>query len=344
MNTILIILTSFIIAICITPIVKKIAFHIDAVDKPNNRKGKVHDRAIPRLGGLAVFLAFVVAYLIFGHQDQVFTAILVSSFMIILIGIFDDVKPLPASIKFSGQFIAAMILMLYGGLYIDKINTLGFTITFNWLMYPLTLFFILGAINAINLIDGLDGLSTGISTIFFATIVTIATLLGRTSGSEYIVALIMLGACLAFLFYNFHPAKIFLGDTGSMFLGLIIAAITLSGYKNITFTSLIIPLFLLAIPIMDSLFAIIRRAIKRQKITEADQEHIHHQLLNLTGSQRKTVLIIYLFNILFALASIFYALRDQVMGIIMYCIIAIIVVWLIYKTTIIKDFKKKEST
>lgn len=338
----LISLTAFTVTYLMTPIAIKIAHHVNALDKPNDRK--VHKKSIPRLGGLAMYFGFLVSFLIFGVQDQTLTAILISSFVIIITGIVDDIKPLPASIKFSGQLMAALILMIYGNLYIEQISAFGFTVNFNLFMYPLTMFFILGAINAINIIDGLDGLAGGISGIFFTNIAVIAFLFGRTSGIDVTLALIMVGVCFGFLIHNFYPASIFMGDSGSMFLGLIIAAISLTGYKNVTFTSLIVPLILLAIPILDTSFAIIRRIIKKKKISEADKEHLHHQLLALTNSQRKTVLYIYFFNILFALALILFLIKDRTLGTITYILITVIVLWLVMKTSIVKDFNKTKKS
>lgn len=339
-DLILISITTFLITLIMTPVTKKIAHHVDALDRPNDRK--VHKKIIPRLGGIAIYFGFIGGFILFGKQDVSMMAVLLSSFVIIVTGIIDDIKPLPASIKFAGQFLAAAIVMLYGNLYIESIGAFGYVIDFGYLKYTLTLLFILGSINAINIIDGLDGLAAGISAIFFGTIATIAVLMHRTGGIDVVLSLIMLGACLGFLVYNFNPASIFMGDSGSMFLGLIIAVISLSGYKNVTFTSLIIPLFLLAIPILDTLFAIIRRILKKKKISEADKEHLHHQLLNLTNSQRKTVLLIYLFDIIFALTSIFYLRKDRELGMISYITVILIVLWLVSRTTIIKDFKKKK--
>lgn len=337
LKLLLIVMTSFIVTYLMTPIAIKIAHHVNALDKPNDRK--VHKKSIPRLGGLAMYFGFLISIISFGFEDRTLTAILISSFVIIIDGIIDDIKPLPPTIKFSGQVLAALILMLYGNLYIEQISAFGFTIDFNWFMYPLTLFFILGAINAINIIDGLDGLAGGISGIFFVNIAVIAFLFGRTSGVDVTLALIMVGVCFGFLIHNFYPASIFMGDSGSMFLGLIIAAISLTGYKNVTFTSLIVPLILLAIPILDTSFAIIRRIIKKKKISEADKEHLHHQLLELTNSQRKTVLFIYFFDILFALALILFLIKDRMLGTITYIIITVIVLWLITKTSIVKEVK-----
>ena len=162
----------------------------------------------------------------------------------------------------------------------------------------------------------------------------------NSSGLDTILTFIMLGATLGFLVHNFNPASIFMGDSGSMFLGYIIAIIALLGYKNVTFTSLIVPVFLIAIPIIDTLFAIVRRLLKHEPIMKPDKSHLHHQLLKLNFSVRKTVLIIYFVDILFAIASIIYIFNNQFYGIIIYIVLFILVLVLILKTDIIHNKNK----
>ena len=152
----------------------------------------------------------------------------------------------------------------------------------------------------------------------------------------------MLGCTLGFLFHNFNPASIFMGDSGSMFLGYMIAVISLLGYKNVTFTSFIVPIFLLAIPILDTLFAILRRLVNKKPISEPDKEHLHHQLLNLKLSHRNVVLVIYLIDSLFASAMLIYMLVDNIAGIVMYSILLIIVIVFVMKTNIIINHDKKK--
>ena len=192
------------------------------------------------------------------------------------------------------------------------------------------------------MIDGLDGLSGGISSIFFLTIGIIGFFQGRSGSLVMILTFIMLGATLGFLLHNFYPAKIFCGDC-AMFLGFIIAVISLLEFKGPALTSLFVPLIILGIPILDTLFAIIRRMLRHQPPFSPDKEHIHHQLLGMNFSQRTTVLIIYGIDILFASASIFYTLKDPVVGKILYILIFIIVVWFVFRTTIISP-KNKEVT
>lgn len=298
---------------------------------------------MPRLGGLAIYFGFLLGYMLFGTHSETMNSILIGSFIIVLTGVTDDVKPLKASYKFIGQLVASCIIVFYGNILLKDISAFGLYFDFGTLAYPITIFFILGCINCMNLIDGLDGLASGISSIYFLTIGIIATMQGK-NGLDFVLTFIMLGSTLGFLVHNFNPASIFMGDSGSMFLGFIIAIIALLGFKNVTMTSLIIPLLILAIPILDTIFAIIRRTLKGESISTPDRFHIHHQLLNHNFSQRATVLMIYGINLLFAAASIVYVLKDQMLGYIIYGILLIIVILFVVKTNIVFDgeeIKKK---
>ena len=337
-DNIKIILFVFLVVVLIVPIIIKIAQHVNALDIPNERK--VHKFPMPRLGGLAIFLGFLIGYMVFCKPTVQMNSILIGSFFIILLGVFDDIKPLTPLIKFGGQLLAAIIVVYYGNIVMQDISAFGLYINFGILAKPITILFIAAIINCVNLIDGLDGLAGGIATIFFITITIINNILGVSNGLDSSLTLIMIGATLGFLLYNFHPAKIFMGDSGSMFLGYIIAIISLLGFKNVTLTSFIVPVLILAIPILDTLFAIIRRLLKGQSFAKADREHFHHQILKMAGNQTKTVLIIYVIQILFSVASIVYVLRNPLLGKIVYAIIFVIIIWLVATTNIVFDRKK----
>lgn len=333
-----IVLFVFLIVVLIVPIIIKIAHHVNALDIPNERK--VHKKPMPRLGGLAIFLGFLIGYMVFCKPTVQMNSILIGSFFIILLGTFDDIKPLTPLIKFGGQLLAAIIVVYYGNIVMQDISAFGLYVNFGIFAKPITILFITAVINCMNLIDGLDGLAGGIATIFFITITIISNILGVSNGLDSSLTLIMIGATLGFLLYNFHPAKIFMGDSGSMFLGYIISIISLLGFKNVTLTSFIVPILILAIPILDTLFAIIRRLLKGQSFAQADKEHFHHQILRMAGNQTKTVLIIYLIQILFSVASIVYVLRNPMLGKIVYVIIFVIIIWLVATTNIVFDRKK----
>ena len=338
-RTLLMVLVPFLFVVLIIPYIKKIAKAINAIDMPRTRH--IHKVPTPKLGGLAIFLGFLLGYMIFGTHSVTMNAILIGSFIIIITGVIDDVSELSPVHKLIGQLAAALVITVYGKLLIIDVSAFGFYINFSFLSYPLTIFFIIGCINCINLIDGLDGLAGGIASIYFLTIGIIAVTLKSSSGLDTILTFVMLGSTLGYLYHNFYPAKIFMGDSGSMFLGYMISIIALLGYKNITFTSFIVPVFLLAIPILDTLFAIVRRLVNHKPISMPDKNHLHHQFLKKNFSQRKTVLVIYAIDILFAIASIVYVLGDFEQGIIIYIILFILVLVFVLKTDIIREHKKK---
>lgn len=320
------------------PIVKWICYHVGALDYPNKRK--VHKKPMPVMGGLMIYLGFLFGYMLFAPQNTQMLAILIASFIVIITGILDVIKPLRAREKLVGQLTAALIIVFYGKILLNDISAFGFYFDFGWLAYPLTVIFIVALMNCINLVDGLDGLAGGISTIFFITIGILAFILHNIGSLEITIAFIMIGACIGFLIFNFNPSKIFMGEIGSMFLGFMIAVVCLLGFKGVTLTSLVVPMLILAIPILDTLFAIIRRIIHHKPIYEADKQHLHHQLLNKKFSQKTTVLIIYAVSILFSLASIFYVLKDRKIGIIIYIVLVLLITWVILTTDILTDNAK----
>ena len=341
-NIFLVILVTFITSAILVPMVKKLAEHVGAMDIPNARK--VHDHPIPRMGGLAIFGAFLLGYMLFARSSFQMLSILIGGFLIVLMGIFDDIKPLQARYKFIVQIIAAAIVVFYGNIVLSKITAFGFSFVIpNVLSQIITIFFIVGITNAINLIDGLDGLSSGVSSIYFMTITIVAFILNKMQGLDTMLSLIMLDSTLGFLIHNFHPAKIFMGDTGSLFLGFTISVIALLGFKATTLTSLIVPLCILAIPIFDTALAIFRRLLKGKGIMAPDKEHFHHQLLKMKFSVPVTVLIIYGINLLFSSVSIFFVLGDKKIAMGIYAVLMVLLLFLVVKTDILFEHKKKDS-
>lgn len=333
---VLMVVIPFAFVALIIPFIKKIAIQIGAEDMPGGRH--IHKQPTPKLGGLAIFFGFLLGYMIFGEPSSQMNSILIGSFIILITGIIDDIVELKPSVKFSGQLLAALVIAVYGNILLKDVSAFGIYIDFGFLAYPFTIIFIVGCINCINLIDGLDGLSGGISSIYYLTIGIIATMQGK-HGLDFVLTFVMLGSTLGFLVHNFNPAKIFAGDSGSNFMGFIIAVIALLGFKNVTMTSLIVPLLLIAIPILDTLFAIIRRTLKGESIAKGDSYHIHHQLLRRNLSVKQTVLIIYLVDMLFACASIIYILKDRYLGYIVYGILLALVIVFVINTNVVYDFK-----
>ena len=336
-DILLMVLIPFIFVVSIIPLIKKIAIHIGALDIPNKRK--VHKKAMPRLGGLGIYAGFLLGYIIFGEQTIMMNSILIGSFILLITGIIDDIKPLKARYKLIGQILAILIVVFYGGLLLTDISFFGINMYFKIISYPITILFMLGCINCMNLIDGLDGLAGGISSIFFLTIGIIACAQGRT-GLTVVITFIMLGSTLGFLVHNFNPAKIFMGDSGSMFLGFIIAVITLLGFKSIITSSIIIPLCILIVPILDTMCAIVRRKLKGESISAPDKCHFHHQLLRRNFGVKGTVLLIYLITALFSTASIIWLLVDVKIGYIIYSILMFLLMVLVIKTDILVEHKK----
>lgn len=337
-----IVLATFIFSAIIMQGVKKVAVHVGAMDIPRTEEGNrhIHKKTTPKLGAVGIFLGFLFGYMLFGEQSIRMNSILIGSFIVILTGIIDDIKPIRASHKLIGHLAAAAVIVFYGGILLNNISAFGFYFDFGLLAYPITIFFIVACTNIINLIDGLDGLSGGICCIFYITIAIIGFYQGRYGSLVMVLTLIMLGSTMGFLLHNFNPAKIFAGDCAT-FMGFIISVITLLEFKGPALISFFVPITVLGIPILDTLFAIIRRLLKKQPPFKADKEHLHHQLLGMNFSQRTTVLIIYGINILFAAASIFYTLKDPIVGQIIYIIIFIIVVWFIFHTSIISEKNPK---
>lgn len=301
---ILAIAVSFVASILLTPLVRKLAFRIGAVDRPNYRK--VHVSVMPRIGGLAIIGGFLVGYLVLTPDDEHATGILIGAVIIVITGFLDDMLEITAKAKITGQLAAAIVVVTWGGLQIEFINLpFGGIIEFGFLSIPVTILWIVGITNAINLLDGLDGLAAGVSTIALISLSVMAMLMG----DMFVVATtaILAASSLGFLFYNFYPAKIFMGDTGALFLGFMISVLALLGFKNVTFISLVIPVIMLGVPISDTFFTIVRRIRMKQPISKPDKSHLHHSLLNAGFSHRQSVLIIYALAALFGVGAILFS-------------------------------------
>ncbi|MFJ6210763.1 glycosyltransferase family 4 protein [Lysinibacillus sp. NPDC092081] len=305
-------IAAFVASILLTPLVKRLAFRIGAVDAPNYRK--VHARIMPRLGGLAIFLAFLIAVAIFQpiliyneNGSDFLLAIIIGACIIVATGVIDDMREISAKAKLLGQLAAALIVIFVGGIQIDMVN-LPFVgeLNFGLLSIPLTILWIVGITNAINLIDGLDGLAAGVSTIALITLAIMAFIMSNMF--VLAIAAILAAATFGFLFYNFHPAKIFMGDTGALFLGFMISVLALLGFKNVTVVALIVPVIILGVPISDTFFAIVRRVRMKKKWSDPDKSHLHHRLLDMGFTHRQTVLIIYGIAIMFGLAAIIFSM------------------------------------
>lgn len=333
-----IVLVTFLFSLMIMFLMRKVAVHIGALDIPraDEENRHIHKKTTPKLGGVGIFLAFLLGYMLFGEQSVRMNSILIGSFIIILTGIVDDIKPIKATHKLLGHIASAMVITFYGQILLNDITAFGYFFDFGMLAYPITILFIVACTNIINLIDGLDGLSGGICSIFYITVAIIGFYQGRAGSLVMVLTCIMLGSTLGFLVHNFHPAKIFAGDCAT-FMGFIIAVITLLEFKGPALLSFFVPVSILGIPILDTLFAIIRRLLKGQPPFKADKQHLHHQLLGMNFSHTVTVLIIYAINMLFAAAAICFTIIDPIIGEIIFIFIFIMVIWFVFHTTIIID-------
>jgi len=269
----------------------KVAVRVGAVDQPNERK--VHKGIITRIGGVAIYGGFVVGVLLMRELNLQVWGLLISGTMVMVLGLVDDMRGISPKVKLLGQIAAALVLVYFGVQV--KFVTNPFTggiLPLNIFSIPLTVFWVIGMSNAVNLIDGLDGLAAGVSAIAAATLAVVAWTQGHYT--TVYLALFLAAASLGFLRFNFHPAKLFMGDCGSLFLGYILGALAVMGLsKGATVISLFIPVVILGIPILDTSFAIIRRFFNNRPIFQADKGHLHHRLLEMGLSHKQTVLVIY---------------------------------------------------
>ena len=289
---------SIIVAYLATPVAKKWAKKVGAIDIPKDDR-RIHLKPTPLLGGLAIYFASMIGILLFVPLDKRIISIMIGATIVVACGYFDDIKPISPKIKLTIQILAAC-LVIYNGIIINRItNPLVFFNGVKWmelgiLSYPVTLIWIVGLTNAFNLIDGLDGLAAGVSVISSMTLFVVAILLGSEQQYVPIITAILAGSTLGFLPYNFNPAKIFMGDTGAMFLGFMLSVISAIGVlKSATALAILIPVLAMGLPIIDTAFAMIRRAANGKSMIEADNGHLHHKLIEKGYSQKQAVLTLY---------------------------------------------------
>ncbi len=307
-NYLIIFLIAAGVSLALTPLVKRLSIKMGWLDKPNWRK--LNKKPMPLLGGVAIYLGFLVSILLFIHKEPFVSdihrllGVLGSSLIIVLAGIADDIKGLSALKKLFYQITAATIISLCGFTIMKVSSPLGGSFYLPEIVgTALTVFWIVAFINAVNLLDGLDGLSSGVVAIISGSL--FFTAIKTNNPVAAILSIAICGSTLGFLPHNFYPAKIFMGDCGSMFLGFILSLISIEGaYKGATFTAVIVPVIAMAIPFIDTGLAIIRRILSGSGIMKADKEHIHHHLLFREGSQKKAVLTLYGLTLSFGLIAV----------------------------------------
>ncbi|AZP92403.1 MraY family glycosyltransferase [Enterococcus mundtii] len=297
---------TILLSLILTPIFKIISVQTGMVDKPNERR--INKVPMPSAGGLPIFVSFVISSL-FLFKDIIpkfyILPILLAASVIVLTGLLDDKYELSPKQKSIGILLAALIIYFVADIRIDSFTLpfLGY-IQLGWLSFPVTIFWIFGITNAVNLIDGLDGLAAGISLIGLMTIGIIGYFFLHAS-TVYIPIVIfcLVASIIGFFPYNFYPAKIYLGDTGALFLGFMMAVLSLQGLKNVTFVSSISLLIIMGVPVTDTFFAIIRRKANRVSFSTADKKHLHHRLLALGFTHKGAVLTIYSIALMFSFTA-----------------------------------------
>ena len=289
-----------------TPLVKTLAYKVGAIDVPKDNR-RMHKVPIPRLGGLAIFLAFLLSALIFADIDRQLQGILLGAVIIVVLGALDDVLALKALPKLIVQIIAAGVAVYHGCViqFISNPNVFSNATYLNlgWLSVPITIIWIVAITNAVNFIDGLDGLAVGVSSISAAALIVIALMVAETNIAIILCALF--GACLGFIPYNMNPAKIFMGDSGSTFLGYILATLSITGlFKMYAIISFAVPFLILGLPIFDICFAFLRRIAHGQSPMQADRGHVHHRLIDMGFTQKQAVAIAYMLTAILGLAAV----------------------------------------
>lgn len=295
-----------VISFLTTPVVRMLAHKMGAIDVPKDAR-RMHDHPIPRMGGLAIFFGFLLSVLLFAELTVQLRGMLLGAVIIVVLGIFDDIYTLSAKFKFVVQIVAAVIAVACGNIIEVLSNPNIFSSNpyweLGWLGWPITVIWIVAITNAVNLIDGLDGLACGVSTISSMSMLVIALVLGE--GVVAILLAALAGACIGFLPFNLNPAKIFMGDTGSTFLGFVLAVVSIQGmFKMYSVISFVAPFLMLALPIFDTAFAFIRRIAHGQSPMSPDRSHVHHRLIDMGFSQKQAVAVLYVISAILGLSAV----------------------------------------
>ena len=293
-------LSAAVLSFAVTPLVKRLAQKVGAMDVPTDGR-RMHHHPIPRMGGLAIFLAFLASVLIFAYPeiDREIRGILLGAVIIVILGVLDDIITLHAGLKFVVQILAAVLVVLHG-CRIEHFMGLHLA---DWLSYPVSVVWIVAITNAVNFIDGLDGLAAGVSAISAGAMLVVALLVGDFMSAVMLAAIV--GACVGFIPYNFNPAKIFMGDTGSTFLGFMLSTISIYGlFKMYAIISFAVPFLVLGLPIFDICFAVVRRVSHGQSPMHADRGHVHHRLIDMGFSQKQAVAISYMLSAILGMAAV----------------------------------------
>ena len=297
---------AYLIAFSVMPIIRVFAFKVNAVDIPKDKR-RIHKRPIPLLGGIAIYIGFIVGVACFAEIiEKEFLGILIGSLVIVAVGILDDLYELSALIKLLGQIVAAGIAIYFGArirIFSHPFTVGTIQLNLSYLSIPATFIWIIAMTNAINLIDGLDGLAGSVSGISAIALLFLCVVSGNTAMAAPLAA--VAGGCFGFLPYNRHPAKIFMGDSGALFLGYILSTLSITGlFRTYSIITYIVPVIVLGVPLFDTSFAIIRRIASKEGIMHADRGHLHHRLIDMGFTQRETVTLLSSLTAMLSLSAI----------------------------------------
>lgn len=347
---VLALVVALIVSFLMTPVVKGLAYKVGAIDVPRDAR-RMHKVPIPRLGGLAIFIGFMVSVFLFVNirGDRAMQSILLGAVVIVVLGVLDDIMALPAMLKFVVQIAAACIPALNGVVIQAISNPNIFSDDLYWVLdglsIPITILWIVGITNAVNLIDGLDGLANGVSAISATTVLVISLM-----ASELPVAIMMaalVGACVGFMPYNTNPAKMFMGDTGAMFLGYILATMSIQGlFKFYAVISFVVPFLILGLPIFDTAFAFIRRVAHGQSPMHADRSHIHHRLIDMGLNQKQAVATLYVISAILGLSAVVLTTGGEQKAMLLFatlCIVAVVAARVVFPHEKHEETKEPEN-
>ncbi len=330
MNYFTLFIFSMFVSLFLTPLFMNISFKFDFLDIPKEER-KVHRAPMPFLGGIIIYISFLTTLTLqTGFVDRTHFIIIVSSTLILIGGIIDDIYPMKPKGKLLIQIIAISIL-IFNDIYVKDISFYpgGTVFSFKILGIPFMFLWVILVTNSFNLIDGLDGLAAGVSFVATLAIFIISIISGNLSSAT--VSAVLCGTLLGIIPYNFYKAKIFIGDSGSQFIGFILSVISMSGSNNMNGEFIIlIPVVICGLPLFDALTSIVRRKLRGKPIMEADKEHVHHKLVGYVNSHPKAVIIMYGIALLFGVISIFMVISNSLLFLLMIVICIILVVVLIY--------------
>lgn len=337
---------ALIVSFLMTPVVKTFAYKVGAIDVPKDDR-RMHKVPVPRLGGLAIFIGFMVSIFIFVPITPEMRSILLGAVVIVVLGVVDDIMALPAMLKFVVQIVAALIPALSGVRILAFSNPNIFSSNAYWVLdglsIPFTVLWIVAITNSVNLIDGLDGLANGVSAISATTMLLIALIASELQVATVMAALV--GACVGFMPYNLNPAKMFMGDTGATFLGYILATMSIQGlFKYYAVISFVVPFLILGLPIFDTAFAFIRRIAHGQSPMHADRSHIHHRLIDMGLNQKQAVATLYVISAILGLSAVVLTTSGEQKAMLFFaalCIVAVVAARVVFPKEVKEELRKE---